>query len=248
MSNFTSAEARERSTPHYIWESGYHINGRATPGYLEEIVLPSLNQLPEGSLVADFGSGDGRFARETRAKGSYYVVQGYELDPQAVERFNTEFAYTPHRAEVADITRLDLSITGVNRFDGALFWRVLHAINRENHQTTLRGIVQTLKPGASLHVAVRSDRDWVAAELKKQGLYRSGEMNECFPAMAEALKPQGISSWPLYFFRAGELVRLGERAGLAVVHQQPIQEPSGYEVLRKTSPPLSYDYVEFVKD
>lgn len=235
---------------HYTWENtgqaGYHINGRiSTDSVLEKKIIPSFGQLPIAAVVADFGCGNGRLVRQ--ARGGHFIVRGYEINPTAVSRFNTEFAHTLHWAEVADLTQLDLGITGVDRFHAALLWRVLHAIDKDSHQAVLRGITRTLRPGASLHIAARSARDWVAADLRDKGLYRPGEMNDCYRAMAEALDQQGLKSWHLFFFRKGELARLGEQAGLIVVHQQPIQEPSGYQILRETRPPLSYDYVEFVK-
>lgn len=246
MSNINGVE--RIGVPLYHWEhrepTGYHING-ARSAILETRVLPALSSLPEGALVADFGCGEGRLKKKAPHHTLRpYVFRGYEINPEAVGLYNQGADSVSDRAEVADLTELNI---GADKFDAALFWRVLHSIPVGLHSTVLGNIAASLKPGASLHVAVRSARDWVADDLKSRGLYRDGEMNECFPAMEAALAPGRVSSWPLYFFRPGELVGLGERTGLTVVHQGSIEEPSGYRVLRETRPFLSYDYVEFVK-
>lgn len=249
MSNIRGAE-RTGVVPHYTWENtgsgGYHLNGAfPAASILKERVFPSLATLPSGSLVADFGCGKGRVEKQASAFGDRpYVFRGFELNSAAVEQFNAAFADTPDQAEVADLTRLDI---GQNRFDAGLFWRVLHSIPSDIHQAVLAQVTSTLKKGASLHVAVLSERDWKKVDLERLGFYRSGEMNECYPVMEQALKPERISSWPLYFFREGELARLGEQAGLMVVYQEQVQELSGYEVLNRIRPPLSYDYVELRK-
>lgn len=233
---------------HYPWEdpnsTGYHING-AKAAVLERRVLPSLNTLPSGSLVADYGCGEGR----VRDKAPHhtlrpYTLRGFELNDQAVIRYNEGSKNGPDRAEVADLTQLTI---GSDRFDAGLFWRVLHSIPPQLHETVLGQIAATLKPGAPLHVAVRSERDWVAEDLKRKGLYQEGRVNDSYLPMKEALDPEGITKWPLYFFQPGELVRLGGKAGLEVVHQAAMREASGYKILAQTRPQLSYDYVEFKK-
>lgn len=247
-----SGAERIGAIPHYTWENnelnGYHLNGNgrfSAASILQERVFPLLAKLPVDAIVADFGCGEGRIERKIPPFGErFFIVRGFELNPAAVEQFNTTFADTHDRAEVADLTRLDV---GQGRFDAALFWRVLHSIPQNYHADVLGQIFATLKKEASLHVAVRSEKDWVAEDLQRRGLYKPGEMNDCFPVMEEALASQGILSWPLYFFRPGELVRLGEQAGLTVVHEQPIEEESGFKVLRETRQLLSYDYVEFRK-
>ncbi|MBI2086450.1 class I SAM-dependent methyltransferase [Candidatus Daviesbacteria bacterium] len=244
MSKFT-VEVKV-GVPQYTWGDGYHLNGAVSPdSILNTIVFPTLDKLTEGSVVADFGCGEGRIAQKAPFYSNRpYIFRGFEINPAAVEGFNRGFAHTLDRAEVADLTRLDV---GQTRFDAALLWRVLHSIPKDYHQAVLAGIATTLKPGASLHVAVLSERDWKKVDLERLGLYRPGEMNDCYPVMGAALEPQAIFNWPLYFFRGGELAGLGEQVGLREVNQQPIREESGFEILRQTKPPISYDYVEFVK-
>lgn len=238
------------ATPHYTWENtgkgGYHLNGTVASFFLQEAVFPLLNKLPKGSVVGDYGCGEGRLEKKApSADKRPYIFRGFELNPAAVERFNVAFKHTQDRAEEADLTRLNG--IGQERFQAGLFWRVLHSIPRDIHGLVLAQIAGTLKPGGSLHVAALSERDWKRVDLEGLSLYRPGEMNDCYPVMEAALKPQNISSWPLYFFRAGELARLGGKVGLEVVDEQPIQEESGFEILRKIRPPISYDYVRFVK-
>lgn len=249
MSRSASVEARVARSPHYTWEGrdgrGYHINGVDVSGsVLKQTVIASFGTLSEGALIADFGCGEGRVRQEAPSPTDRsYAFVGFELNPAAVRRYQEDALGTSDNAVVADLTRL---CVGSEIFDAALCWRVLHSIPARMHETALKNVADSLKPGASLHVAARSDRDWVAVDLRSRGFYTTGKMNECFPAMAEALGPQRISSWPLYFFEAGELARLGERAGLAVACQRPIEEPSGFKALQDR-PFLSYDYVEFVK-
>lgn len=237
------------SVPHYTWGNNYHINGStAAPSVLETRVFPSLNKLPRlyPTIVADYGCGEGRI----RNRAPYwstrpYLFRGFDISEVAVRRYNRcwAFEHNPDLAQVADLTKLDV---GQTRFDAGIFWRVLHSIPEDIHQVVLGHIANTLKPGTTLYVAVRSERDWVSTELREKGIYRSGEMNECYPVMSQALEPQGITAWPLYFFREGEIARLGEKVGLVAVHQEPIQEPSGFKELGDKQL-LSYDYVEFVR-
>lgn len=242
MSNIGGPESV--GTLHYTWAGGYHING-AKSDILEARVLPALDKLSKGSVVADFGCGEGRL----RTKAPHhtlrpYIFRGFEINSTAVDRYNQGSDSTPDRAVVADITQLNV---GRDRYHAGLFWRVLHGFSPELHEKILRQIAATLRIGASLHVTARSKRDWIVADLLQKGLYKEGQVNDAYPAMQEALDPEGITSWPLYFFQPGEVARLGERVGLVVVHQQVVQENSGYEILAKTRPSLSYDYIEFRK-
>lgn len=230
--------------PHYTWGGNYHLDGQRST-ILEDRVFPVLGRLPRESVVGDFGCGEeGMRHQAPHWSQRPYIFRGFDRNEAAVQRYNgTANGYHPDRAELADLTRLEL---GRDRFDAGILWRVLHSIPQDLHEVVLGQIADTLKHGTSLHVAVRSDRDWVAADLQARGVYRLGEMNDCYPVMVQALEPQGITHWPLYFFRAGEVARLGEHVGLVVVHQQPIQEPSGFKELAD-KPLLSYDYVEFVR-
>lgn len=252
MSNFGTTETGIAVPVQYTWGHGYNINGLATSGHLEEEVLPSLNQLPWGSLVADFGSGNGRLLRRApHFTDRPYVFRAYEINPDAVRAYNAKVdslngsrgLIFPDKAEVANLTDLRL---GEDRFRAALLWRVLHSIPVDHHETVLRQIAQTLRPGALLHVAALSDRDWKRDDLGEN--YKPGEMNNCYTVMETALQGQpDVTDWNLYFFRPGELAELGQRAGLGVVYEHPITESSGFEVLRQTRPPIEYDYVEFYK-
>lgn len=237
--------------PHYAWvDDKYHINfngSNNSSSILDTRVLPVLVRLPRLSAVADYGCGDGRIKRKAPypSQRPYFFV-AFDIDEAAVHRYN-EGDFIPisrDKAKVADLTRLD---EPENRFAAGVFWRVLHTIHPESHIPVLEQIVKTLKRGAPLFVSARSDQCWVANFLKDRGLYRPGEMNNYYPAMKEALDPLVITTWPSCFFRQGELARLGESVGLIVVHQELIEEPSGFEVLRKTRPPLTYDYIEFRK-
>ncbi len=245
----TSRIEGEVVTPNYTWESNYHINGSTSSlSILETRVFPALSKLPRRypTVVADYGCGEGRIRNQAPYWSQRpYIFRGFEINRAAVQRYNNGSGreYIPDRAEVADLTALEV---GQARFDAGLFWRVLHSIPKDLHEVVLSQIANTLKHGASLYTAVRSERDWVAADLEEKGFYRSGATNECYPAMVRALEPQGVTSWPLYFFREGEIARLGEQAGLVVVYQEPIQEPSGFKELRDRAL-LSYDYIEFVR-
>ncbi len=245
-----SGAERSGQVPHYTWEdtgvNGYHLNGTlSSASILQETVFPLLAGLPKDALVADFGCGEGRVEQKAPSfKDRTYIFRGFELNSAAVDRFNRTFENGPDRAEIADLTNLQ---DGRDRFHAALFWRVLHSIPKDIHQIVLTQITDTLKSGASLHVAALSESDWKREGLEQLGLYIPGQMNECYPVMKEALEPEGIQSWPLYFFRTGELARLGEQIGLVVVDQRLIQEESGFKVLRENHPPLSYDYIRFIK-
>lgn len=243
------------AAPYYPWrntaEGGYHINGNGAASsatILEQKIFPSLDSLPKGALVADFGCGEGRIIKKApHFSQRPYFFLGIEKRLEAVVSFNRDrrgLGFTPDRVLVGDLTTLEI---GENRFAAGFCWRVLHSIDKEEQLIALTGIARTLKPGASLHVAARSDRDWVAQALRERGLYVPGQMNDFYLAMAQALDPLGIKSWNLYLFRSGELIRLGEEAGLEAVHEEPIVEDSGFKELREGKPQLSYDYVRFVK-
>lgn len=234
--------------PHYAWaDRKYHLDGSDTSSsVLETRVFPALGRLSRlyPTLVADFGCGEGRIrARAPHWSGRPYIFRGYDRDEAAVRRYNTG-DFKPDRAKVADLTTLDIA---EDSFASAFLWRVLHTLHPEFHKPVLEKIVKTLKEEARLFVSARSDQDWVASFLKDRGLYREGEVNDYYPAMKEALDPLGITTWPSCFFRQGELARLGESVGLIAVHQELIKEQSGFEVLKRTRPPLTYDYVEFIK-
>lgn len=262
MSNFAVRETGV-AVPHYTWGTNYHIDGAVSRTYLEEILIPGLDRLPPGSQVADFGSGDGRLREKAPTPPfRHYIFRAFDREPDAVAKYNNAVAryngnhmmHEYDRAEVADLTQAD-SI-GKNRFDEAFLWRVLHGIpqripdqfGEENiHVKVLRETSQSLKPGVLYHVAARSERDWVAGKLRKQGFYVSGQMNDCYNPMREAFAGQpDVKDWYLHFFREGELAAKGREAGLEVAYELAIEEESGFPELRGKGP-LSYDYVAFYK-
>lgn len=251
-------------SPHYTWERGYHINGQGSATHLEETILPDLGKLPIRSLVADFGCGNGRLLNKApHFTQRPYYFRAFDAVSAAVAHYNATVNLNnggrrlvhPDRADraaVADLTQLD---PGTNRFDSAFLWRVLHSIphllpqfgEEDVHVRVLRNTSQSLKPGALYHVAARSDRDWVAEELRRGGLYVPGQTNNCYEPMKEALDDQpGVQTWNLYFFGEGELAKKGKEAGLEIAYELDIEEESGFPELRRRGP-LSYDYVAFYK-
>lgn len=247
------------AVPHYTWGQNYHIDGTGSTTYLEEALIPSLDQLRPGAQVADFGSGNGRLREKApKPPDRHYMFRAFDREPTAVAAYNGAVAAHNRdhmirmydRAEVADLTQLnDL---GQDRFDAAFLWRVLHSIpprlpgqygEEDVHVRILGQTGQTLKPDALYHVAVRSERDWVAGELRRQGVYIPGQVNNCYEPMREALAGlPDVQDWNLYFFREGELAEKARRAGLEVVYELAIEEKSGFSEL-KSRRRLSYDYV-----
>lgn len=228
----------------YHWNSGkqaYHLNGNAgVASVFNEYVVPSLARLPRGAIVADLGCGGGRLLGELPPIAQrHYTLRGVDASPAAVGNFNNRNLHSPDKAVVGDLT--DFAF-GPGTLDAGVSWRVLHAIPVKHHGQVIQKIAEALKPGSPLHISVRSDRDWVKSAVERRGGYKPGEMTECGPIMEEV----GLPSWMLYFFRGGELVDLGERAGLSVVTAKTIQELSGFEALRNR-PPLEYDYAYFMK-
>lgn len=230
--------------PSYRWEKsnggGYHLDNAAVADVLPRFVFAELARLPRGSVVADFGCGNGRVQRQApEARNRPYIFRGFDLSRDSVERFNRELD-PPDRAEVADISTLDL---GSTRFAAALAWRSLHGIPPELHDAVLASIHAHLEPEGRFYAAALSDRDWKPKSLKEEGGYKPGELND----YAGVMKIPGVEEWRLYAFRKGELPRLGERVGFNVVRTAPIQELTGYEELLSRHPNIDYDFVEFKK-
>lgn len=229
--------------PVYRWDEvsggGYHLNGAPVASVLTHEVFPRLAKLPQGSEVADLGCGNGRVVRQAPHPSTRpYAFRGFDLSQQAVDRFNATL-YPPDRAEVADISRLDLN---GHRLSAALAWRSFHCIPPALHVDILSSIHNHLKPGASLYVAALSERDWKPQALIAQGEYKPGQLNDYAPVM----RVPGVEEWELYAFRAGELAALGQFIGFEVTRTQSIQESTGYaELMARGRATVDYDYVEF---
>lgn len=212
---------------------------------LTEQVYPTLGQLPVGSRVLDLGSGQGRLIFDApRPPERVYSFVGVDKSPEAIAELNAKAARLGFGDEgrVGDITKLDL---GGERFDAAISWRVLHGLPPSEHPRVLQGLAETLPKGASLFVAVLSDRDWKRQALEAAGSYTPGAVNDCADVMS--LKPKR-QTWPLYFFSGGELEQLGQQAGFGLVSPLvPFQESTGFPHLKEdpTRRFVTYHFAHF---
>jgi len=228
--------------PNYPWgvdgSNGYHLGTAPVAPILQEVVFPKLGKLLSGSVVADFGCGDGRLERSAPplAQRSYTFL-GIDKEPEAVARFNSTLQL-PDRAIVGNIERL---VLGERKFQTVLSWRVLHCLPPELVETAFRAIANSLIPGGRAFVSVLSDEDWKRKALEQRGLYRPGEMNEC----AGVMEVPEVKTWPLRFFRENELAQIGRRIGLTLVGAWRFQELTGFDTLKETHPLQDYDLVEF---
>lgn len=233
----------------YEWGKGreaYRIEG-VSPQL--ESVYHDFATLPKGSVVLDVGAGEMRFAKNA-PKDRKYAIYGLEVTDGGVDNFYARWERLKRglqrlgrpstwgqpkdhnvRADATELDYRDESGKQLLTAEGAVSWRVLHALSRENQLKVCKDIFDSLPPGGSFHVAVLSDKDWKLDALRKTGIQYDGkDLVDCEPAMQfpeNKNKSRGDAGWRTdleFFFSQKSLQELAEQHDAKFEIIGPIQE------------------------
>lgn len=186
-------------------------------------VYAELQKLPQGSVVADIGSGAGRLIKNA-PKERPYTFLGIELDASAVKKFDKEKATLglSDQMVVASATELNTGSDGIT-FDAAVSWRVLHNFDEETQRRVCEDVFAALPPGGSFYVSVLSDQDWKLRKLRETGevdlhqLVDSERVMDLVENQGKAPEDPTRKRWPLYYFTRNRLQELAQQSGLEIV-------------------------------
>ncbi len=95
--------------------------------------------------------------------------------------------------------------------------------------------------GTPLFVAVASNQDWKAKELKARGEFKGVGQNNCQEVM-KLDEPFWVE-----FFPEARLRRLALQTGFNVAETEIFTEPSGYRHLRETRPDNTYLFAQLIR-
>lgn len=226
-----------------VGEGQYHYHsyalGERSVAPVVDRVYSAFTALPEGSWILDLGSGAGRFALNA-PKPRPFRVLGIDQSPIAISQFAKAISEDGRvdEAVVGDIT--DLVPFGGREFKGAVSWRVLHALEPNQQERVLDQARKILSAGSPLFLAVASDQDWKASELRDRGDYSPNGVNECAGIMD---LPE---SFKVYFFDEDRIRQLATGTGFRVVTLEGFEEETGFDHLKGIHPNNSYLFAELV--
>lgn len=232
---------REAGEGQYHYASVYDLGGRPL-SLVSQRIYSGLSLTEEG-VILDLGGGSGRIPMNApRPRSARFVV--IDINSTAIDQCRAAILQDGRMDEVivGDITNLTTLPEVQNReFRGAVSWRVIHALTPSQQLQVLDQARQILPFGAPLFLAVASDMDWKAAQLKARGIYIPDAPNDCREVM-------GLDeSFFVQFFNPDKLKQLATTAGFRVEEMEGFQEPTGFDHLRETHPLNNYLYAHLMR-
>lgn len=233
--------SKESGEGQYRYASVYDLGGRPLSS-VSQRVYSGLSLMEEGVLL-DLGGGSGRIPMNApRPRSAHFLV--IDINSTAIDQCRTAILRDGRMDEavVGDITNLSALPAAQNReFRGAVSWRVIHALTPSQQLQVLDQARQILPFGAPLFLAVASDLDWKAAQLKARGIYVPDAPNDCREVM-------GLDeSFFVQFFNPDKLGKLATTTGFRVEEMEGFQEPTGFDHLRGLHPLNNYLYAHLVR-
>ncbi|HCB23388.1 hypothetical protein A3H81_02995 [Candidatus Daviesbacteria bacterium RIFCSPLOWO2_02_FULL_38_18] len=219
----------------YYYGDVYELGASHPLSSISQRAYSGLSLEGEGWIL-DIGGGSGRFPLQApRPRSARFLV--IDINKAVIDQCRAAILQDGRMDEavVGDITKLASLPAVQNReFRGAVSWRVIHALTRDQQLQVLDQVRRILPERVPFFLAVASDTDWKAAELKAQGIYTQDGPNNCAGIM-------GLTEpFQVDFFNPDKLEKLVARAGFKVEGIEGFQEPTGYDKLRETHPLNDY--------